>query len=80
MICVRESLAHDEAAMRDLFELLRESRALAGASHDLRTTPLGLVANRRNLEVAIEAAWAQHLLARRLSVDDLVTDAIASLA
>ena len=44
------------------------------------TTPLGLVANRRNLEVAIEAAWAQHLLARRLSVDDLVTDAIASLA
>ena len=79
MICIRESLAHDEAAMRDLFDLFRESRALAGTSHDLRTTPLSLEANRQNLEVAIEAASAQHLLTRRLSVDDLVTDAIASL-
>jgi hypothetical protein len=38
-----------------------------------------LEANRRNLEVALAVADAQGLLARPLTVDDLVTDVMASL-
>ena len=39
----------------------------------------GCEANRRNLEVAIAVADAQGLLARQLTVDDLVTDVVVSL-
>ena len=64
--------------MRELFRLFRDSREIAGAA-DRASTPLGLDANRRNLEVAIAVAEAQGLLARPLTVDDLVTDVVASL-
>jgi 4,5-dihydroxyphthalate decarboxylase len=80
VVVVRESLANDETAMRDLFTLFRKSRAIAGASVDAASAPLGLEANRLNLEIAIAAAEAQHLLARPLTVDDLVTTVTASLA
>ena len=79
VIVVRESLADDADAMRELFRLFRESRELGGTAVDPASTPLGLEANRRNLEVAIAVAEAQHLLARPLTVDDLVTDVLASL-
>lgn len=79
VIVVRESLAEDEEAMVELFRLFRESREIAGAAVDRASTPLGLAANRRNLEVAIAVAGAQGLLARPLTVDDLVTDVVASL-
>ena len=78
VIAVRESLADDEI-MGELFRLFRESRELGGSAVDLGIAPLGFEANRRNLEVAIAAADAQHLLARPLTVDDLVTDVLASL-
>lgn len=79
VVAVRDSIAGDEHLMRELFGLFRASRDLAGAAGDPLSTPLGLEANRRNLEVAIAVAEAQHLLARPLTVDDLVTDALASL-
>ena len=72
VIVVRESLAEDDEAMSELFRLFRESREIAGAAVDRASTPLGLEANRRNLEVAIAVADAQGLLARPLTVDDLV--------
>ena len=65
--------------MRELFGLFRSSRELAGSTVDRDGTPLGLEANRRNLEVAIDVASAQGLLARPLKVDDLVTDAVSAL-
>lgn len=78
VIVVRESLAEDEAAMRELFRLFCDSRAQAGSgSHD--SAPIGFEANRRNLEVAIDVASVQGLLARPLTVDDLVTDVLAGL-
>jgi 4,5-dihydroxyphthalate decarboxylase len=79
VIVIRESLARDDEAMRALFSLFRASRESAGTAADRDSTPLGLEANRRNLEVAIAAADAQGLLARPLTVDDLVTDGVASL-
>ena len=74
VIVVRESLASDSQMMRDLFRLFRDSLALAGTAADRASTPLGLAANRRNLEVALSAADAQRLLARPLTIDDLVID------
>lgn len=77
VIAVRESLADDAVAMPELFRLFRESRERGGV--DPATAPLGVEANRRNLEVAIEVAESQRLLARSLTIDDLVTDVLASL-
>jgi 4,5-dihydroxyphthalate decarboxylase len=77
VIAVRESLADNAEAMSELVRLFRESRELGAV--DPGSAPLGLEANRQNLEVAIEVAETQHLLARPLTVDDLVTDVLASL-
>ena len=79
VVAVRDSLADDVEVMRELFRLFRESREMGGTAVDLVSTPLGLEANRRNLEVAIAVADAQHLLAQPLTVDDLVTHTIAEL-
>jgi 4,5-dihydroxyphthalate decarboxylase len=79
VVVVRESLAADETSMRELFRLFRESREVGGALVDRAATPLGLDPNRRNLEVAIAVAESQGLLARPLTIDDLVTPALAAL-
>ena len=78
IVAVRESVAHDDHAIGELFRLFRESRNRASLVVD-SLPPMGLEENRRNLEVAIAAANAQGLLARDLTVEDLVTGAIASL-
>ncbi len=79
VIVVRESLADDEQTMAELFRLFRDSREAGGGAVDRESTPLGLDANLNNLEVAIGVAAAQGLLARRLTVHDLVTDVVGSL-
>jgi hypothetical protein len=78
VITLRESLAHDENAMRELLRMFHESREMGGAAAESMSPPVGLEANRGSLEVAIAVAEAQGLLARPLTVDDLVTDVIAS--
>ena len=65
--------------MRELFRLFRESREQAAEAVDPASIPFGLEANRRSLEVAIAVADAEGLLARPLTVDDLVSDVVASL-
>ena len=79
VITLRESLAHDEDAMRELFRLFHESREMGGAAAESMSPPVGLEENRSSLEAAIAVAEAQGLLARPLTVDDLVTDVIAAL-
>ena len=79
VVVVRESLADDAQAMRELFGAFRDSWRCAGDAIDLTETPLGFEAIRGSLEVAIAVAGAQGLLARPLAVDDLVTDVLASL-
>jgi 4,5-dihydroxyphthalate decarboxylase len=73
VVVVRESIAGDDGIMRELLRLFRESRDRGGAAVDRTATPVGLEANRRNLEVAIAAAAAQRLLARPLTVENLVS-------
>jgi 4,5-dihydroxyphthalate decarboxylase len=77
IVVVRESLAEDSARMRELFRLFEESRAIAGMPVG---SAVGFEALVPSLEAAIAAAAAQHLLARPLTLDDLVTGTLASLA
>ena len=79
VVVVRESLADDAEAMRELFGAFRDSWRCAGDAIDSTATPLGFEAIRGSLEAAIAAAGAQGLLARPLAVGDLVTDVLASL-
>lgn len=74
----RVSRDHPEA-VREIFRLLVESRRLAGPAADAALPPIGLSANRRNLELAVEWAFEQRIIPRRLSVDELFDPLTASL-
>ena len=82
MVVVQESLSRaDPDAVREVYRLLLESKRVAGlpAAGETDTIPFGVEANRRNLEIAIEYAWRQRLLPRRLGVDELFDDVTRSL-
>ena len=66
LVVVKNNLPRETA--EEVYRLLVESKAAAGNPPLL---PHGLEANRRNLEIAIECAYKQALIARRYSVDEL---------
>ncbi len=71
VVVVRESLAGDADRILELLRLFHESSEMANRSAG-GSFSMGMDGMRRSLEVAIAAADAQHLLARRLTVSDLV--------
>jgi len=78
MVTVKESLLRsDPDAVREVWRLLAESRAAAGAPE---LNPFGWEANRRNLEVAAERVFRQELVARRYTADELIDDATRALS
>ena len=79
VVTVHASIADDPGVVHELFRLFSESRNAGGAEVDRASTPIGLAAMRPTLETAIRVADEQSLLARPLPVDELLTDAIASL-
>jgi len=77
MVVVKAQLAQSQPdAVREVLRLLAEAKRAAGASSrdEIDTTPFGVEANRRSLEIAIEYAYQQRLIARRLAVDELFDD------
>ena len=72
LICVRNSL--EQGVVDEVFDLLSRSKKIADenskSSYD--TSPFGLEANRRNLEVAIDYVYRQKLIPRRFTVDELL--------
>jgi 4,5-dihydroxyphthalate decarboxylase len=68
-------------AVREFYRLLLESKRAAGLPVEgaLDTCPMGLEANRRNLEVAIDFVYAQGLIPRRFAVDELFDDVTRTL-
>jgi len=77
MVTVKESLLRtDPDAVREVWRLLAESRAVAGAPE---LNPFGWQANRRNLEAALECIHRQGLVSRRYAVDELIDDATRDL-
>ncbi|WP_375396643.1 phosphate ABC transporter substrate-binding protein [uncultured Sphingomonas sp.] len=70
--------AHPEA-VREIFRMLVESRAAAADALPDIFPPIGLEANRKALELAIEWSFEQRLIPHRLTVDELFTDLTAGL-
>jgi len=78
MVTVKQSLLRsDPDAVREVWRLLAESRAAAGAPE---LNPFGWEANRRNLEVALGCMDRQGLGSRRYIVDEMIEGAIRVLA
>lgn len=77
MVVVKESLcrAHPEA-VREVYRLFCESKKAAGlpVAGQSDPIPLGVTANRRNLDIAIDYCHRQGLIARRFTVDELFDD------
>jgi 4,5-dihydroxyphthalate decarboxylase len=71
VVVVRESLAGDEGRMSEMLRLFRDSHAMADPSAG-GSFSIGLDAIAPSLEAAIRAADRQRLLARPVSVRDLV--------
>jgi 4,5-dihydroxyphthalate decarboxylase len=77
MVVVKESLSQsDPAAVREVYRLLAESKRAGGLPlpSEPDPIPLGVAANRRNLDIAIEYAFRQRLIDRRFAVDELFDD------
>ena len=82
MVVVTETLGRAQPeAVREAYRLLTASKQAAGlpARGKSDTTPFGLEANRRNLEVAIDVVFRQRLIPRRFSVDELFDEVTRTL-
>jgi 4,5-dihydroxyphthalate decarboxylase len=82
MVVAKSSLsASDPQAVREVYRLLTESKRAAGlpAASGVDVSPMGMEANRRNLEVAIEQVWRRGLIPRRFTVDELFDDTTRGL-
>lgn len=66
LVGVKNTVSRETAD--EVYQLLVQSRKAAG---DPPTLPLGLEANRRNLEVAVDCAYRQNMIPRRFEVDEL---------
>jgi 4,5-dihydroxyphthalate decarboxylase len=72
LVCVKNSLPQE--VVDEVFNLLSRSKAMADKNSKLPydTSPFGLEANRRNLEVAIDYVFRQGLIPKRYTVDELL--------
>jgi 4,5-dihydroxyphthalate decarboxylase len=82
MFVVRESLSKSRPdVVREIFRLLVESKKSYDAAnpHDIDLLPVGVEANRKSLELAIEYSFQQRIIPRRFTVDELFDDTTRSL-
>ena len=66
--------------VRDIYRMVKESRALTEGGVPAVFPPIGLEANRKGLQMAIDWALDQKIIPRRLSVDELFDDVTGSLS
>ena len=77
MVAVKSSLSQSNPqAVREFYRLLAASKRAAGlpVAGELDVCPMGLAANRGNLELAIDYVHQQGLIPRRYAVDELFDD------
>ena len=72
------SKKHPEA-VREIYRMIAESRELTEGGMPEVFPPLGLEANRKGLQTAIDWALDQKIIPRRMSVDELFDDVTGSL-
>ncbi|MDY0748583.1 phosphate ABC transporter substrate-binding protein [Paucibacter sp. R3-3] len=69
---------HPEA-VREIYRMIKESREQAEGGAPKVFPPLGLEANRKGIQLAIDWALDQKIIPRRLSVDELFDDITGNL-
>ena len=80
MFVVHEELTRTQPdAVREIYRMLVESRSLVEADLPASYPPVGLEANRKNIQLAIDWAYEQKFIAEKMSVDSLFNDMSASL-
>ena len=80
MFVIRQEIARQRPdVVRELARMIAASRAAAPAAATASLPPLGLEANRKGLEMAIEWSFEQKIIPRRLTVDELFDDTTANL-
>ena len=79
MVVVKQSL--EAPVVEEIFSLLYRSKQLAekNPKESFDTSPFGLEANRRNLELAIDYVHRQGLIPRRYAVDELFDEVTRAL-
>jgi 4,5-dihydroxyphthalate decarboxylase len=80
MFVVHEDIVKQRPdVVKEIYRVITESRALASAK-DLETIPpLGVEANRKGIQMAIDWSFEQKIIPRRLSVDELFDPVTAAL-
>jgi 4,5-dihydroxyphthalate decarboxylase len=77
---VHEDVAkNNPEAVREIYRMLQESRDLTEGGVPDPYPPMGLEANRKGLDMAIDWAFEQKIIPRRLTVDELFNDLTAGL-
>jgi 4,5-dihydroxyphthalate decarboxylase len=80
MVVVHERYTKERPdVVRELYRVLVESRNLAPASALKTFPPVGLEANRKGLQMAIDWSFEQKIIPRRFSVEELFDDVTAAL-
>jgi len=80
MFVVRAELSKERPeVVREIYRMLVESRGLTPESVTSGLPPVGLQANRKTLQMALDWTYEQKMLPRRLSFDELFDDTTASL-
>jgi 4,5-dihydroxyphthalate decarboxylase len=75
MFVVQEELAKKHPdVVREIYRMIVESRELAPESVKAGLPPVGLEANRKTLEMALEWTYEQKIIPRRISFDELFDD------
>lgn len=80
MFVVHKDIAdHHPDAVREIYRMLVASRAAAPQAATAKLPPVGLEANRKGIQAAIDLALEQKIIPRRLSVDELFDGVPADL-
>jgi len=80
MVVVHESISETRPdIVREIFRMIVESRDAASESIPAVFPPIGLEANRKCLEMAIDWSYEQKIIPRRLAVDELFDDVTGDL-
>jgi 4,5-dihydroxyphthalate decarboxylase len=80
MFAIRAEISKERPdVVREIFRMIVESRALAGEDATKTIPPLGLEANRKGLQMAIDWSLEQKIIPKRLSVDELFDETTAAL-
>lgn len=80
MIVIDQSISQSRPdVVREIFRMLKESRAAASPQNLKGFPPLGLEPNRKTLELALDWSFEQKMIPRKFSVDELFDDTTGSL-